>query len=255
MQVRSLSTTVVLFAATGSFYNLLNNFKMQTTKAMGGSGELIPILTQGDDLLVNARDLHSFLKVGKDFSNWIKGKIHVYGFKEHQDYTCIFYSPVLANQNTHGGDRRSIEYHLTLDMAKELAMVERNAMGRTVRQYFIEVERRHTSKRLYGQVTTMTELTKCVRMSKLNGRKMYAYRDIQRKLGLSTRSGTWSQKVRYDGQFVVWNGITYVSEEYAKLMISRSTMRVMADDARKAAPVLPAGYGQSMMNFEKQMEL
>lgn len=90
---------------------------------------------------VNARDLHFFLEVGKDFSNWIKARITKYEFKEGVDFVVITGSPVLANQHGRGGDRRSIDYHLSLDMAKELSMVERNAKGKEARQYFIECER------------------------------------------------------------------------------------------------------------------
>ena len=89
---------------------------------------------------VNARDLHVFLGVGRDFSNWIKGRIEQYGFVENQDFVVV--SPVLADQKGQGGDRRSIDYHITLDMAKELSMVERNAKGKEARQYFIACEKR-----------------------------------------------------------------------------------------------------------------
>lgn len=94
--------------------------------------QLIPITTQqvADDTVqtVNARELHTFLGVGKDFTTWIKGRIGEYGFAEEHDYV-IFGSPSLGNQKGRGGDRRSREYALTLDMAKELAMVERNEKG------------------------------------------------------------------------------------------------------------------------------
>lgn len=86
-------------------------------------------------LAVNARDLHSFLKVGRDFSNWIKGRIAQYVFIENQDYIVT-----LAKT----GERKNVlakEYHLTLDMAKELAMVENNEQGRKVRRYFIQCEK------------------------------------------------------------------------------------------------------------------
>ena len=83
---------------------------------------------------VNARELHSFLEVGKDFSTWIKGRIEQYDFIENIDYVVFpnsgenaSDSPIRGNQASgRGGDRRSIEYHVSLDMAKELAMVERN---------------------------------------------------------------------------------------------------------------------------------
>lgn len=78
--------------------------------------------------------------MGHDFSNWIKNRIEEFSYEEGRDYVEIFGSPNSANQNGRGGGRRSIEYHLTLDMAKELAMIERNTMGRVARKYFIRCE-------------------------------------------------------------------------------------------------------------------
>lgn len=92
---------------------------------------------------VNARDLHEFLEVGRDFSNWIKDRIEQFGFEENQDFV------VFANSGEKG--RPSKEYHLTLDMAKELSMVERNDKGKQARQYFIECERRAKSAHLIPQ--------------------------------------------------------------------------------------------------------
>lgn len=87
---------------------------------------------------VSARELHQFLSVRRDFSNWIKSRIEQYGFVENQDY-------LLVRQNgrikTRGGDQRSVEYYLTLDMAKELSMVERTEQGKKARRYFIECEK------------------------------------------------------------------------------------------------------------------
>lgn len=87
---------------------------------------------------VNARELHTFLEVGKDFSTWLKDRIEKYGFVEDLDFVKID-SPKLGNQR--GGDRRSIEYHISLSMAKELCMVERNEKGKQARLYFIECEK------------------------------------------------------------------------------------------------------------------
>lgn len=86
---------------------------------------------------VNARDLHSFLEVGKDFSTWIKDRIEKYGFVEDVDFVKID-SPKMGNQK--GGDRRSIEYYISLSMGKELGMVERSDKGREIRRYFIRCE-------------------------------------------------------------------------------------------------------------------
>jgi len=85
--------------------------------------------------LCNARDLHATLEVAKDFTDWIKYRIEQYGFIEGEDY-----SPNLGKTSRRGG-RPATDYHLTLDMAKELAMVENNERGRQVRRYFIQIEK------------------------------------------------------------------------------------------------------------------
>ncbi|MEN4919687.1 antA/AntB antirepressor family protein [Achromobacter spanius] len=117
----------------------------------------------------NARDLHAFLEVGKDFSNWIKDRIDQYEFVENQDFVC---SPVLASEGRGGHNRK--DYHLTLDMAKELSMVERNAKGKQARRYFIECERRlhdqpgharapEAAPRLIGELAIMECFTRLLR--------------------------------------------------------------------------------------------
>ncbi|CDO46349.1 antA/AntB antirepressor family protein [Bartonella henselae] len=86
---------------------------------------------------VNARELHAFLEIGKDFSTWIKDRINKYNLLENQDY-LVFTN---FGENLQGG-RPSKDYHLTLSVAKELSMVENNKKGREARLYFIECERR-----------------------------------------------------------------------------------------------------------------
>jgi phage anti-repressor protein/phage antirepressor YoqD-like protein len=104
---------------------------------------------------VNARELHAFLEVGKDFSNWIKDRIEKYGFVEGIDYVKID-SPKLANQR--GGDRRSIEYYISLSMGKEIGMVERTEKGREVRHYFIECERKLKEARQQPAIDNLSKL-------------------------------------------------------------------------------------------------
>lgn len=85
---------------------------------------------------VNARNLHAFLEVGKDFSSWVKARIEQYGFVEGEDYLLT-----QTGEQMPSGTKYKIDYHCTIDMAKELAMVERNEKGKQARQYFIECER------------------------------------------------------------------------------------------------------------------
>jgi phage anti-repressor protein len=101
--------------------------------------------------IVSAKALHKALGVGNDFSTWIKLRIDEYGFVLGADYV-VFDSSDFRNQSAkldqlesgwvtkRGGDRRSKDYGLSLNMAKELAMVERNDQGRAIRRYFIQCE-------------------------------------------------------------------------------------------------------------------
>ncbi|MEL6092889.1 antA/AntB antirepressor family protein [Bartonella schoenbuchensis] len=87
---------------------------------------------------VNARELYTFLEVNFNFNDWIKNRIKEYGFLENKDFVSFIQILVKSKQNT----RPSMEYYLTLEMAKELAMIERNEKGKQARQYFIECERK-----------------------------------------------------------------------------------------------------------------
>ena len=83
---------------------------------------------------VNARELHGYLDIRSKFATWITNRISKYNFQENLDFLSV--SKILEN----GG--KMIEYFITIDMAKELAMVENNDKGREARKYFIECEKK-----------------------------------------------------------------------------------------------------------------
>ncbi len=97
---------------------------------------------------VNARELYKWLGVGRDFSNWIKDRINKYDFTEDVDYFIAFAKfgdgfdgsnkPKAIDPKT--GKILAREYVISIDMAKELAMLENNEKGKQVRKYFIRVE-------------------------------------------------------------------------------------------------------------------
>jgi phage anti-repressor protein len=100
--------------------------------------ELINISTNAQGAsVISARELYAFLEVKSRFNDWIKNRIDQYGFVVDQDYTS------LTKNLVSGGWVH--DYALSLDMAKELSMVERNAKGKQARQYFIDCE-----KKLHG---------------------------------------------------------------------------------------------------------
>lgn len=85
---------------------------------------------------VNARELHEFLGVRSRFNDWIRERISECGFIENQDFVSF-----TANSVKPRGGRPTKEYYISLDMAKHLAMLERNDKGFEARQYFIECEK------------------------------------------------------------------------------------------------------------------
>lgn len=103
--------------------------------------ELIKITEQNGKRAVSARELHLFLESKQEFANWIKNRIDKYGFIENQDFEV--FDNFIKNPN---GGRPLIEYALTIDTAKEIAMVEGNERGKMARQYFIECEKQLRAK-------------------------------------------------------------------------------------------------------------
>ncbi len=99
--------------------------------------ELIKVTTnQAQEPIISGRELHEFLDVKTAYDVWIKRMIE-YGFVENLDFSSFLMEST--------GGRPSTDHHLKLDMAKEIAMVQRNKKGKEARKYFIEVEKEYNS--------------------------------------------------------------------------------------------------------------
>nr|DAT31375.1 MAG TPA: hypothetical protein [Caudoviricetes sp.] len=94
--------------------------------------ELIKISYDSDRPTVSGRDLHNFLEVKTSYKDWFP-RMCDYGFKEGLDF-CSFLS-----EST--GGRPATDHQLTIDMAKELCMIQRTEKGKQARQYFIQLEK------------------------------------------------------------------------------------------------------------------
>ena len=99
--------------------------------------ELLKINYEADRITLSARELHKFLELSERFSNWFE-RMKQYGFVENQDYLGRKVFNTLAKQELQ-------DYEITLDMAKEISMIQRNEKGKEARQYFIEVEKQWNS--------------------------------------------------------------------------------------------------------------
>lgn len=114
--------------------------------------EIIKITERDGQRVVSARELHQFLENKREFTTWIKQRIEQYGFVENQDFTS--FDNIVKRES--GATVRK-EYALTIDMAKELSMVENNERGRMARKYFIECEKIAKEKQSYGLPQTFAE--------------------------------------------------------------------------------------------------
>ncbi|RAZ59608.1 antA/AntB antirepressor family protein [Campylobacter hyointestinalis] len=97
----------------------------------------------------NAEILFKFIAVDTKFADWITRRINKYSFTENQDYIV---------KTTYTGRRPRKEYFITLDMAKELCMVENNERGKEARRYFIECEKKLTRLKSIEQTNRIANL-------------------------------------------------------------------------------------------------
>lgn len=100
--------------------------------------EIIRINSENDRPTVSGRELHEALEVNSNYTTWFN-RMCEYGFIEGNDFRTCF--PNLESENQHGGQNK-IDHLLSIDMAKEICMLQRSDKGRLFRQYFIEVEKR-----------------------------------------------------------------------------------------------------------------
>ena len=157
-------------------------------------------------------------RVKSKFADWIKNRIKKYGFEENTDYICL--SKNLETQRINGqrGVTAEKDYIITVDMAKELCMVENNELGRQFRKYFIECE-----KKLKTQVPQLTEEQKLALLVFEGGfsaveasKKMV---ELQTKPLLETIE-TQKPKVEYVDKFMNGDGLFLISEIAKKVGIT-----------------------------------
>lgn len=101
---------------------------------------LINVNYDNDRITLSARELHEFLEVGSNYTTWFN-RMCEYGFKENVDFQIRF--PKMESEGR--GGQNKIDHEITLDMAKEIAMIQRNEKGKQARQYFIEIEKQWNS--------------------------------------------------------------------------------------------------------------
>ncbi|MBL1223711.1 phage antirepressor KilAC domain-containing protein [Enterococcus sp. BWR-S5] len=98
--------------------------------------EIIRVTTnENDEQLVSGRELHEFLEVGTKYEDWFP-RMTEYGFEENRDFHTLKVENVARGRVYHKTD-----HALSLGMAKEISMIQRNEKGKQARQYFIQLEK------------------------------------------------------------------------------------------------------------------
>ncbi len=93
-------------------------------------------INEQQEPIISGRELHKVLGVGTEYAKWFSRMVE-YGFIENQDFVEV----IVKNDENSKGGRPSTDHVVKLDMAKEIAMIQRTEKGKEVRKYFIQVEK------------------------------------------------------------------------------------------------------------------
>lgn len=114
-------------------------------------GELIPINYDGEQPTVSARELHKGLEIKSKYADWFKN-MSAYGFTENIDYFTV-------SKNLENGGR-TIEHEISVDMAKQICMIQRSEKGKQYRQYFLDLEKAwNTPEQVFARALKMADQT------------------------------------------------------------------------------------------------
>ena len=102
--------------------------------------ELFKVNYDNNRITLSARDLHEFLEINTQYTKWFE-RMADYGFNENIDYQAISQKRLTAQ----GNETTYTDHQITIEMAKEIAMLQRNEKGKQARQYFIELEKKWNS--------------------------------------------------------------------------------------------------------------
>lgn len=134
--------------------------------------ELIKINYETEQPTVSARDLHEGLEVATKFATWFP-RMAEYGFSENVDYKTCY--PNLGSES-HGG-QNMVDYQITVDMAKQICMIQRSEKGKEYRQYFLDLEKAwNTPEQIMARALKMAD----AEMERLKADNQYLIADNKR---------------------------------------------------------------------------
>lgn len=120
---------------------------MQDLQTKNTIGQMFNIQEkENGEIAVSGRELHRALEVKTPYKKWFE-RMSEYGFEENVDYSTVGQNCPIAN----GGFQFVTDHALTLDTAKEIAMIQRSEKGKQARQYFIQIEKAWNSPEMIMQ--------------------------------------------------------------------------------------------------------
>ena len=98
--------------------------------------EVLKINYETEQPTVSARDLHEKLNIGTQYTKWFE-RMAEYGFSENVDFQAISQKRLTAQ----GNETTYIDHNISIDMAKQICMIQRSPEGKQIRQYFLDLEK------------------------------------------------------------------------------------------------------------------
>ena len=117
--------------------------------------ELLRINYNTEMPTVSARDLHEKLNIGTQYTKWFE-RMAEYGFSENVDFQAISQKRLTAQ----GNETTYIDHNISIDMAKQICMIQRSPEGKQIRQYFIDLEKAwNTPEQIMARALKMADKT------------------------------------------------------------------------------------------------
>lgn len=157
---------------------------------------------------VMGRDLHEVLEIKTAYKDWFP-RMCEYGFIEGEDFCSIL------SEST--GGRPSTDHQLTIDMAKEICMIQRTDIGRKVRKYFINVENEYKEIKLINLRESRPDKSHSLEVKEMNAR------------------------VRMSNQYLKLAAVDTVSQQYKNILVAKSA-EILAGE-----PLLPLPKSEQKM--------
>lgn len=116
---------------------------------------LIPVNYDADQPCVSARDLHQQLNIRTQYTKWFE-RMKEYGFTENEDFKAISHKRLTAQ----GNETTYIDHEISIDMAKQICMIQRSPEGKQIRQYFLDLEKAwNTPEQIFARALKMADKT------------------------------------------------------------------------------------------------